>query len=54
MLPLDGLQQEFIESIKKLLTYDVLYQRIRPDISKFIAITAKLSLKRLDDWERLI
>ena len=54
MLPLDGPQQELIESIKKSLTFDVLYQRIRPDISKFIAVTAKLSLKRLDDWERLI
>lgn len=54
MLPLDGPQQELIESIKKSLTFDVLYQRIRPDISKFIAITGTLSLKRLDDWERLI
>ncbi|MDF7649995.1 hypothetical protein F3J38_21000 [Pantoea sp. Acro-805] len=54
MLPLDGTQQELIESIKKSLTFDVLYQRIRPDISKFTAVTGKLSLKRLDDWERLI
>lgn len=54
MLPQDSLQQELIESIKKSLTFDILYQRIRPDISKFITATSKLSLKGLDDWERLI
>lgn len=46
--------QEVIESIKKALTFDVLYQRLRPDISTFIAATSKLSLKSLDDWERFI
>lgn len=50
----DSLQQELIASIKKSLTFDVLYQRIRPDISTFIAATSKLPLKNLDDWERLI
>ncbi|WP_411755244.1 hypothetical protein [Serratia sp. (in: enterobacteria)] len=54
MLPQDSLQQEVIESVKKSLTFDILYQRIRPDISKFIAVTSKLPLKSLDDWERLI
>lgn len=54
MLPQDSLKQEVIESVKKSLTFDILYQRIRPDISKFIAVTSKLSLKSLDDWERLI
>ncbi|CNE44843.1 Uncharacterised protein [Yersinia intermedia] len=54
MSPQDSLQQELIESIKKSLTFDILYQRIRPDISKFITATSKISLKGLDDWERLI
>ena len=54
MLPQDSLQKELIESIKKSLTFDILYQRIRPDISKFITTTSKLSLKGLDGWERLI
>lgn len=39
MLSQDSLQQELIESIKKSLTFDILYQRIRPDISKFITAT---------------
>ncbi|QBJ08018.1 hypothetical protein EYS10_05455 [Rahnella aquatilis] len=54
MLQQDSLQQEIIASIKKSLTFDILYQRIRPDISKFINATSKLSLKGLDEWERLI
>lgn len=54
MLPQDSLQQELIESIRKSLTFDILYQRIRPDISKFITATTNLSLKGLDGWERLI
>ena len=54
MLLQESLQQELIESIKKSLTFDVLYQRIRPDISTFITATSKLSLKSLDYWERLI
>ncbi|PLR26325.1 hypothetical protein PZBJ_05935 [Pantoea endophytica] len=54
MLTQDSLQQEIIASIKKSLTFDILYQRIRPDISKFITATSKLPLKGLDDWERLI
>jgi hypothetical protein len=54
MLPQDSLKQELIESIRKSLTFDILYQRIRPDISKFITATSRLSLKGLDDWERLI
>ncbi|WP_426816518.1 hypothetical protein ACP3TC_11970 [Winslowiella sp. 2C04] len=54
MLPQDSLQQEVIESVQVSLKFDLLYQRIRPDISKFIAVTSKLSLKSLDDWERLI
>ena len=54
MLSQDNLQQELIESVRKSLTFDMLYQRIRPDISRFIAVTSKLSLKNLDDWERLV
>lgn len=54
MLPQDSLQQEIIESVKKALTFDIQYHRMRPDISKFITATSKLSLKGLDDWERLI
>ncbi|CFQ36968.1 hypothetical protein [Yersinia bercovieri] len=54
MLPQDSLKQEVVESVKKSLTFDILYQRIRPDISKFIAVTSKLPLRSLDDWERLI
>lgn len=54
MLLQDSLHQEVIESIKKALTFDILYQRLRPDISAFIAATSKLPLKSLDDWERLI
>ncbi|CNJ35872.1 Phage transcriptional activator%2C Ogr/delta [Yersinia rohdei] len=54
MLLQNSLQQELIESIKKSLTFDVLYQRIRPDISTFISTTSTLSLKSLDYWERLI
>lgn len=54
MLPQDSLQQEVIESVKKSLTFDILYQKIRPDISKFISVTSRLSLNSLDDWERLI
>lgn len=54
MLLQDNLKQEVIESINKALTFEVLYQTIRPDISKFIAATSKLLLKSLDEWERLI
>ncbi|WP_145553742.1 hypothetical protein [Yersinia canariae] len=54
MLLQDSLQQDVITSVKKSLTFDVLYQAIRPDISTFIAVSAKLPLKNLDDWERLI
>lgn len=54
MLPQDSLQKEPFQSIKKSLTFDIPYQRIRPDISKFITTTSKLSLKGLDGWERLI
>lgn len=54
MLEQDSLKQEVIESIKKSLTFDIFYQRIRPDISKFITATSKLSLKNLDSWEHLI
>ena len=50
----DNLQQEIIASVKKSLTFDILYQRIRPDISPFIAATSTLPLKNLDDWDRLI
>lgn len=54
MLPRDSLQQDVIEAVKKSLTFDILYQRIRPDISNFIAATSKLPLKNIGDWERLI
>lgn len=54
MLLQDSLQQEVIASVKKSLTFDILYQRIRPDISTFIAATSKIPLKNIDDWERLI
>jgi len=54
MLLQDSLQQEVVSSVKTSLTFDLLYQRIRPDISTFIAATSKLPLKKLDDWERLI
>lgn len=50
----DSLQQEVITSVKKSLTFNNFYQRINPDISPFVAVTAKLPLKKLDDWERLI
>lgn len=50
----DDLKQEVIESVKKSLTFNIFYQRIRPDISPFIAATSKVPLKSLDEWERLI
>jgi hypothetical protein len=50
----DSLRQEVILSIKESLSFDHFYQKIRPDISPFIAATSKLPLKNLDDWERLI
>ncbi|MDO6406540.1 hypothetical protein [Pantoea phytobeneficialis] len=50
----DSLQQEVISSIKKSLSFNSFYQRIRPDITAFIAATSKLPLKKLDEWERLI
>lgn len=50
----DPLQQEVIASIKKSLTFDMLYRVIRPDISAFIAVSAKIPLKNLDDWEQVI
>ncbi|WP_446469677.1 hypothetical protein [Xenorhabdus stockiae] len=54
MLLQNSLQQDVIASVKKSLTFDHFYQRVRPDISPFISATSKLSLKNLDDWERLI
>ncbi|RPD94239.1 hypothetical protein BBB56_21395 [Candidatus Pantoea deserta] len=54
MLLQERLQQEVITSVKKSLSFDILYQRIRPDISPFIDATSTLPLKNLDDWERLI
>ncbi|REF26463.1 hypothetical protein BDD26_1108 [Xenorhabdus cabanillasii] len=54
MLLENSLQQDVIASVKKSLTFDHFYQRIKPDISSFISVTSKLSLKNLDDWERLI
>lgn len=50
----DPLQQAVSASVKKSLTFDVLYQVIRPDISAFVAVSVKLPLKNLDDWERAI
>jgi len=50
----DSLQQEVMTSVNKSLTFDVLYQVIRPDISTFIAASSKLPLKNLDYWECLI
>lgn len=54
MLLQESLKQEVTEAVKKSLTFDILYQRIRPDISAFVAATSQLPLKSLDDWERLI
>lgn len=54
MLLRDSLQQDVIASVRKSLTFDISYQRIKPDISSFIAVTSTLPLKNLDDWERLI
>lgn len=50
----DTIQQEVVSSIKEALSFNNLYQRIRPDTSSFITATSKLSLKKLDEWERLI
>ncbi|EMS1065518.1 hypothetical protein WKS79_004189 [Providencia stuartii] len=54
MLQQDSLQQDVIASVKKSLNVEHFYHRIRPDISPFISATSKLSLKKLDEWERLI
>lgn len=54
MLQQNSLYQDVIVSVKKSLTFDHFYQRIKPDISPFIAATSKLPLKNVDDWERLI
>lgn len=54
MLLQESLKQKVTEAVKKSLTFDILYQRIRPDISAFVAATSQLPLKSLDDWERLI
>ncbi len=50
----DSLQQDVIAAVKKSLSFNKFYQRIRPDISPFITATSALPLKKLDDWERLI
>lgn len=54
MLLQESLKQKVTEAVKKSLTFDILYHRIRPDISAFVAATSQLPLKSLDDWERLI
>lgn len=50
----DSLQQEIVAAIKKTLNFENFYQRIRPDISPFIAASSQLPLKKIDEWERLI
>lgn len=54
MLQQDSIKKDVIASIKKSLNVEHFYHRIRPDISSFISVTSKLSLKNLDEWERLI
>lgn len=54
MLLEESLKQDVREAIKKSLTFDILYQRIRPDISPFLAATSNLPLKSLKEWEKLI
>jgi hypothetical protein len=50
----NSLQQEIISAVNKTFDFENFYQRIRPDISTFIAVTSNLQLKKLDEWERLI
>ncbi|MFW0700232.1 hypothetical protein [Pantoea sp. R13S299] len=54
MLLNESLKQEVTLAVKKSLTFDIMYQRIRPDISPFVVATSTLPLKSLKEWERLI
>jgi len=51
MHPQDIQQQQIIRAIKTALTFDIAYQKVRPDISSFIAITSTLSLNNFKVWE---
>lgn len=54
MHPQDNQQQQIIRAIKITLTFDIAYQKVRPDISSFIAITSTLSLINFKVWENTI
>lgn len=54
MHPQDIQQQQIIRAIKTALTFDIAYQKVRPDISSFIAITSTLSLINFKVWENTI
>ncbi|WP_241584602.1 hypothetical protein [Rosenbergiella epipactidis] len=54
MHPQDIQQQQIIRAIKTALTFDIAYQKVRPDISSFIAITSTLSLNNFKVWENII
>ena len=47
-------KQQVIRAIEKSLTFDIFYQKRRPDISSFIAVTSTLPLKHFAAWERII
>ena len=54
MHPHDIQQQQVIRAIQISLTFDIAYQKVRPDISSFIAMTSTLSLKNFKAWENVI
>ncbi|MGX9255041.1 hypothetical protein [Pantoea ananatis] len=54
MLLHEELLHEVKAAVEKSLTFEVLYQVIRPDISAFVKTTSKLPLKNIDDYERFI
>lgn len=50
----DNLRQDVITAIDTSLTGDLLYQRLRPDITPYLTATSNIPLKHLKAWERLI
>lgn len=54
MLLQESHRQDVVASVKRSLHFAHYYQKIRPDISPFIAATSELALKNLDDWERTL